>query len=44
MTGVQVLLIAAAGVAVGLIGGVDLGYALGFEAGSRRRGESEAGE
>ena len=37
MTATQVLLTAAMGVAVGVIGGFDIGYALGFDAGSRRR-------
>ena len=37
MTATQVLLTAAIGVAVGVIGGFDIGYALGFDAGSRRR-------
>ena len=44
MTPTQVLLIAAMGVVVGALGGFDLGYALGFDAGSRRRraGDSTA--
>ena len=37
MTATQVLLTAAMGVVVGVIGGFDIGYALGFDAGSRRR-------
>ena len=37
MTATQVLLTAAMGVVVGVIGGFDIGYALGFDAGSRRK-------
>lgn len=37
MTATQVLLTAAMGVVVGVIGGFDIGHALGFDAGSRRK-------
>ena len=37
MTPTQVLLTAAVGILVGFVGGFDFGYALGNDAGSRRR-------
>ena len=42
MTAAQVLLTAAIGVVVGVIGGFDIGYALGFDEGSRKAGEGGA--
>lgn len=37
MTATQVLLTAAMGVVVGALGGFDLGYTLGFDAGRRSK-------